>query len=160
DVQFVSKLGSNSEETVEEEPKKVFERHRDNLVNKLKSCCLCKKKCSNKISLDLLQSLALENAFYRFRRWVQEKQSMLPSFYENTDHSPVIKLQDDLELSKIVIKKPSKDVCDKYTLFKHALKERSNVNENLNDQFATHIYDYRAIREAYKNDIQIAKKFD
>ncbi|CAG8652387.1 14729_t:CDS:2, partial [Racocetra fulgida] len=181
-IQFLSKSDSNDEETVDEESKEVIEKRRDNLVNKLKSCCSCKKKCSKKISSDLLQSLALESikmskeqrhAFYRLRGWVQEKKSMLPPLHGNAGRSPVIKLRVETvnkiksfirltgnqhELSKIVIRKPSKDVCDECTLFKRALKESSNVNENLDDQFATHIYDYRAMREAYKNDIQMAKE--
>ncbi|CAG8700354.1 15645_t:CDS:2, partial [Racocetra fulgida] len=66
--------------------------------------------------------------------------------------------KDDNELGKIIIRKLSKDVCDECSLFKCALKERSNVNKDLNEQFITHIQNYRAMREAYENDIQVARR--
>ncbi|CAG8573912.1 4310_t:CDS:2 [Cetraspora pellucida] len=69
-------------------------------------------------------------------------------------------MKNDSELNKIVIRKPSKDVYNKCTLFKYALKESSNVNENLDDQFAIHIYSYYSMKEAYEYNIQIVKECD
>ncbi|CAG8507653.1 18755_t:CDS:2, partial [Racocetra fulgida] len=67
----------------------------------------------------------------------------------------------DAELQKIIIRKPSKDVCDECILFKHAIKECDNyIDETLDEQFAMHMLDYRMMREAYEDDIQIAKKGD
>ncbi|CAG8729604.1 19850_t:CDS:2 [Cetraspora pellucida] len=63
-------------------------------------------------------------------------------------------------LSKIVIRKPSKDVYDEYTLFKCALKKCNNIDENLDIQFAKYIFDYHSMREAYENDIRMTKECD
>ncbi|CAG8578385.1 4906_t:CDS:2, partial [Cetraspora pellucida] len=217
DTQFESEADSNSVETEEEEPKEVSAV--DKLVNRLKLCCSCKNKCSEKISSSLLWSLALERPH---KKQTHTKyplpyfgETMLPPLHGNTDRSPVVKLsvettekiksfirlivqyekndlvllpshysynqflafynlthpdncvsnwsfrriwKDDAELSKTIIRKPSKDVCDECTLFKRALKECNNVDENLDTQFAKHIIDYRSMREAYENDIQMAKE--
>ncbi|CAG8604675.1 7479_t:CDS:2 [Racocetra fulgida] len=67
----------------------------------------------------------------------------------------------DLELGKIAIRKPSKDMCDECTLFKRALKENNNnVDEDLDMQLLMHINDYRSIRDAYEDDIRTAKICD
>ncbi|CAG8685389.1 3939_t:CDS:2, partial [Racocetra fulgida] len=51
----------------------------------------------------------------------------------------------------------SEETVEKEVLERHCDNlERSNINENLDDQFTT----YRAMREAYKNNIQMAKKSD
>ncbi|CAG8496743.1 10015_t:CDS:2 [Cetraspora pellucida] len=65
------------------------------------------------------------------------------------------------ELSKIIIKKPSKDVCDECILYKHALKESDNkTDEDLDEQLITHISDYREMRKLYEDDVQEAKNCD
>ncbi|CAG8725367.1 14665_t:CDS:1, partial [Ambispora leptoticha] len=67
----------------------------------------------------------------------------------------------DSELTKIVIRKPSKDKCDECTVFKRALKENvSDINEDLDAQLMAHITDYREMRDAYENDIHVAKTCD
>ncbi|CAG8668772.1 6362_t:CDS:2, partial [Cetraspora pellucida] len=70
-------------------------------------------------------------------------------------------LEDDIELNKIIIQKPSKDVYDECTLFKHALSEDiDHVNKDIDKQLADHILDYQTIRKIYKEDVQIAKNCD
>ncbi|CAG8788886.1 17423_t:CDS:2, partial [Racocetra fulgida] len=70
-TEFGSKSSDEGKDTTDEES----ERHQiaiNKLINKLKLCYLY--------------------AFYRLRRWVQEKQSMLPRPHKNIGHSPVNKL--------------------------------------------------------------------
>ncbi|CAG8526139.1 12135_t:CDS:2, partial [Dentiscutata heterogama] len=70
-------------------------------------------------------------------------------------------MRNNAKLSKIIIRKPPKDVCDKCTLYKCALKVSSNyINEDLDEQLITHVSDYQKIREVYENDIQKAKSSD
>ncbi|CAG8482508.1 16116_t:CDS:2 [Cetraspora pellucida] len=67
--------------------------------------------------------------------------------------------KNDAELSKTIIRKLSKDVCDECTLFKYVLKECNSVDENLDIQFVKHIIDYCFMKEAYENDIRMAKEW-
>ncbi|CAG8490752.1 6751_t:CDS:2 [Racocetra fulgida] len=208
---------SSDEDTADEEPEDVLEKDQidtDNLIEKLNSYCLCREKCSDKVSSDQLQSLVLESIKMnkKQRRYsmliliassdkgphkkyfqnryqlpyfgeVQEQQSMLPQLHGNTGRRPdnalpvetlnkvksFIRLVGEQhgeslavrkytrkkvdgqitvqyekhDLNKIIIRKPSKDVCDECTLFKRTLKESNSTNEDLNDQFATHVNDYQ-----------------
>ncbi|CAG8745748.1 13059_t:CDS:2, partial [Racocetra fulgida] len=123
------------------------------------------------------------NAFYCFCDWVREERSMLPSPHENAIHLPINKLSAKMvnkvksfirltgeqhREGKYTRKKIDRsitvqyekhdiDVCDKCTLFKCALKENNNINEDLDNQFAIHMHNYHAMREIYESDIQIAK---
>ncbi|CAG8551576.1 14197_t:CDS:2, partial [Racocetra fulgida] len=69
--------------------------------------------------------------------------------------------KNDTELSKVLIRKLSKDICDECSLYKYALKESVNeTDENIDTQLIAHISDYWAMRDIYEDDIKKAKTSD
>ncbi|CAG8587061.1 2590_t:CDS:2, partial [Racocetra fulgida] len=221
--------GSTSDkESTSKDPNNSLAASINVLIEKLQKCCLCQEKCSEKVPLTLLQSLALESIVmgkkkryhsisillatsnpnlhektakfaknYQLSYFVDKVKLFIKSFgdqygekqavrkytrkkkdgqitinYEKDDiillssHYSYNRLlylynsinqescisgwtfrrlwKNDAKLSKIVIRKPSKDVCDECTLYKRAFKEsRNKVDEGLDEQLVNHVTDYQ-----------------
>ncbi|CAG8561276.1 9596_t:CDS:2 [Cetraspora pellucida] len=181
---------SSNKETMNKESENIIsisEIAINECIKKLQQCCLCKRKCSEKISSDLLQHLPSKNILLNktvnkvklFIKSIGEQQGEALAVRKYTrkrvDRKITVSYEKDnvvlllshysyirlLALSKILIRKPSKDVCDKCILYKHALKESiNNTNENIDQQLTMHILDYQAMKDIYKNNIKEAKTCD
>ncbi|CAG8703297.1 3420_t:CDS:2 [Racocetra fulgida] len=69
--------------------------------------------------------------------------------------------KNDTKLSKILIKKPSKDVCDECILYKRALKESVNdTDKNIDTQLIAHISDYQEMKDIFGNTKRMYAKLE
>ncbi|CAG8512936.1 14688_t:CDS:2 [Racocetra fulgida] len=140
----------------------------NNLIDKLRSCCSYKDSCIEKNTLST-ETVNKTKSFINLmgerhsealavRKYTRKKTDrqiiviyekhdniLLPSYYSYDHLLATYNLMNSNNLIK--------NVCDEYTLFKQELKESNNINEDLNIQLSIHIADYRAMRDAYEDDI-------